>query len=117
MHCVRRLNEGKGVTLMDIKNKMIQAKVSRVELNIDEVRQLVQTLVYDYHIEKFEDDGGETRYLAARRITTMCDFKWWDVLSPDFHFRAIKFEDGVTLAPHELHHHTLRSRRDTILVL
>lgn len=106
MHCVRRLNEGKGVTLMDIKNKMTQAKVSRVELSLDEVKQLVQTLVYDYQIEKFEDDDGENRYLAARRITTMCDFKWWDALSPDFHFRAIKFEDGVTLPPHELHHHT-----------
>lgn len=106
MHCVRRLNEGKGVTLLDIKNKMVQAKVSRVELSLDEVKQLVQTLLYDYHIERIEGDGGESRYVAARRITTMCDFKWWDVLSPDFHFRAIKFEDGVALMPHELHHHT-----------
>jgi len=106
MHCVRRLNDGKGVTLLDIKNKMTQANVSRVELSLEEVSQLVETLVYDYHIEKFEDDNDETKYLAARRITTMCDFKWWDALSPDFHFRAIKFEDGVTLAPHEPHHHT-----------
>lgn len=108
VHCVRRLNGGQGVTLTDIKNKMIQANVSRVELSLDEVKQLVQTLVFDHHIEKIDDDGddGETKYVAARRITTMCDFKWWDALSPDFHFRAIKFEDGVTLAPHELHHHT-----------
>ena len=106
MHCVRRLNGGLGVTLMDIKNKMIQANVSRVELSIDEVRQLVQTLVYDYHIEKVEDDNGETLYVAARRVATMCDFKWWEALSPDFHFRTIKFEDGVTLAAHELHHHS-----------
>lgn len=106
MHCVRRLNGGQGVTLIDIKNKMIQANVSRVELSLDEVKQLVQPLVYDYYIEEVEDDNGETKYVAARRITTMCDFKWWDAVSPDFHFRAIKFEDGVTLAPHELHHHT-----------
>jgi DNA-directed RNA polymerase III subunit RPC6 len=106
IHCVRRLNGGQGVTLTDIKNKMIQANVSRIELSLDEVQQLVQTLVFDFHIEKVEDDSGETKYVAARRITTMCDFKWWDALSPDFHFRAIKFEDGVALAPHELHHHT-----------
>jgi DNA-directed RNA polymerase III subunit RPC6 len=106
IHCVRRLNGGQGVTLTDIKNKMIQANVSRVELSLDEVQQLVQTLVYDFHIEKVEDDSGESKFVAARRITTMCDFKWWDALSPDFHFRVIKFEDGVTLAPHELHHHT-----------
>lgn len=30
----------------------------------------------------------------------------WDVLSPDFHFLDIKFEDGVTLSAHEPHHHT-----------
>mmetsp|Transcript_87008 Transcript_87008/g.251312 ORF Transcript_87008/g.251312 Transcript_87008/m.251312 type:complete len:326 (+) Transcript_87008:378-1355(+) len=106
IHCVRRLNEGRGVTLTDIKNKMIQANVSRVELSLDEVKQLVQTLVYDYQVEEFEDDNGELRYVAARRVTTLCDFKWWDALSPDFHFRSIKFEDGVIIAPHELHHHT-----------
>lgn len=107
IHCVRRLNGGQGVTLTDIKNKMIQANVSRVELSLEEVRQLVQTLVYDYHIEKVEDESsGEAKFVAARRITTMCDFKWWDALSPDFHFRSIKFEDGVVLAPHEPHHHT-----------
>lgn len=106
IHCVRRLNGGQGITLTDIKNKMIQANVSRVELSLEEVKQLVQTLVYDYHIETIEDDGGEPRFIVARRITTMCDFKWWGALSPDFHFRAIKFEDGVVLAPHELHHHT-----------
>ncbi len=106
IHCVRRLNGGQGITLTDIKNKMTQANVSRVELSLDEVKQLVQTLVYDYQIEMFEDDAGEPRYVAARRITTMCDYKWWGAVSPDFHFRAIKFEDGVVLAPHELHHHT-----------
>jgi hypothetical protein len=30
----------------------------------------------------------------------------WDVLSPDFQFLEIKFEDGVTLSAHEPHHHT-----------
>ena len=108
MHCVRRINGGNGVTLTEIKNKMVSAKVSRVDLSIDEVRQLVQTLVYDYHIE--EDSislDGESKYVACRRLhTAKCDFKWWDVLSPDFHFRAIKFEDDVVLGPHEPHHHT-----------
>jgi DNA-directed RNA polymerase III subunit RPC6 len=107
MHCVRRLNGGQGVTLAEIKNKMTQANVSRVELSLDEVKQMVQTLVYDYHIEEGSVNvNGEAGFVAARRVSTMCDFKWWDCLSPDFHFRTIKFEDGVTLGPHELHHHT-----------
>jgi DNA-directed RNA polymerase III subunit RPC6 len=107
MHCVKRLNGGKGVTLNEIKSKMVQAKVSRIELSVDEVQQLVQTLVYDYIVEETsENDEGEKVYLAARRITTMCDFKWWDVLCPDFHFRSIRFDDGLELGPHEPHYHT-----------
>jgi DNA-directed RNA polymerase III subunit RPC6 len=107
MHCVRRLNGGQGVTLAEIRGKMVQANVSRVELSLDEVKQLVQTLVYDYYIEEGSiNDNGEISFVAARRVSTMCEFKWWDALSPDFHFRVIKFEDGVTLGPHELHHHT-----------
>jgi DNA-directed RNA polymerase III subunit RPC6 len=107
MHCVRRLNGGQGVTLAEIKNKMTQANVSKVELGLDEVKQLIQTLVYDFIVEEGSiNESGEALYVAARRVTTMCDFKWWDALSPDFHFRTIKFEDGVTLGAHEPHHHT-----------
>lgn len=107
MHCVRRLNGGQGVTLAEIKNKMLEAKVSKVELSLDEVKQLCRTLVYDYHIEEGSmNDSGEACYVAARRVSTMCDFKWWECLSPDFHFRTIRFEDGVVLGPHELHHHS-----------
>jgi DNA-directed RNA polymerase III subunit RPC6 len=107
VHCVRRLNGGQGITLAEIKNKMLQANVSRVQLSLDEVKQLVQTLVYDYLVEDGAvSDNGETQYVPARRVLTMCDFKWWDAQSPDFHFRTIKFEDGVTLKAHEPHHHT-----------
>lgn len=107
MHCVKRLNNGKGVTLGEIQGKMIQAKVSRIELSVDEVQQLVQTLVYDYLVEEdSENEKGETLYVAARRVTTMCDFKWWDALDPDFHFRTIRFDDDLVLAPHEPHYHT-----------
>ena len=108
MHCVRRLNSGQGVTISEIKKKMEQAKVSRVELNLDEVKQLVQTLVFDNYIEEgsLNDIEDQPKYVCARQVTTSCNFKWWDALSPDFHFRAIKFEDGVTLSPHEPHHHT-----------
>ena len=109
VQCVKKLNEGRGVTLGEIKAKMKQIAVSKVELSLEEIKQLVQTLVYDHKIEEQEDSvnsTGDIRYVAARRISTMCDFKWWDALSPDFHFRTITFEDGVTLGPHELHHHT-----------
>lgn len=107
IQCVKKLNDGKGVTLSEIKGKMKQIEVSKVELSLDEIEQLVQTLVYDHLIEEGSvTSQGDVRYVAARRISTMCEFKWWDVLSPDFHFRTIRFEDGVTLGPHELHHHT-----------
>ena len=107
MHCVKRLNSGKGVALSEIQSKMVQAKISRIELSTDEVQQLVQTLVYDYLVEEeSENDRGETLYVAARRVTTMCDFKWWEAMDKDFHFRTIKFDDGLTLAPHEPHYHT-----------
>jgi DNA-directed RNA polymerase III subunit RPC6 len=110
MHCTKRLNHGQGVTVQEILGKMKEAKVSRVELSIGEVQQLVQTLVYDYCIEEAPTTTakGEARYVAARPVTTtLSSFKWWDCLSPDFHFCAIKFEDGVTLSAHEPHHHSL----------
>lgn len=108
IQCIKKLNEGKGVTMSEIKHTMKQVKVSKVELTLEEVKQLVQTLVYDNLIEEgpLNNSTGEVRYIAARRISTMCDFKWWDTLSPDFHFRSIRFEDGVVLSAHELHHHT-----------
>ena len=60
--------------------------------------------------EEIDDEAsksGEIRYVMARKIKTpIAGFKWWDCLSPDFHFRAIKFEDGITLSAHEPHHHT-----------
>lgn len=105
--CVRRLNNGQGATLTEIKEKLVQANVSKVQLSIDEVLQLMQTLAYDHLIEDAGlDVHEETLYVAARRVTPMCEFKWWDAISPDFHFRKIRFEDGVELEAHEPHHHT-----------
>ncbi|EEC49444.1 predicted protein [Phaeodactylum tricornutum CCAP 1055/1] len=107
LSCVRRMNGGNGVTLPEVREKMIQGKVSRVQLAINELRQLMQTLVYDYLVDEVEtEDETEVMYLQARRVTPMCSFKWWDCLSPDFQYRAIQFEDSVTLAPHEPHYHT-----------
>ncbi|EED87618.1 RPC6, dna-directed RNA polymerases III 39 kDa polypeptide [Thalassiosira pseudonana CCMP1335] len=109
--CVRRMNGGlgvgNGVTLKQIYEKMVQANVSRVQLSLDEVQQLVQTLAFDYMIEqRGVTEDGEALFVAAKRITTLCSFGWWDVLDPDFHFRSIRFEDDVRLAPHEPHHHS-----------
>jgi DNA-directed RNA polymerase III subunit RPC6 len=76
MHCVRRLNGGRGVTLLEIKEKMIQANVSRVQLSLDEVQELMQTLAFDNLIENFDiNEQGETRFVATRRVTPMCEFK------------------------------------------
>lgn len=107
LQCVRKLNGGKGVTLQEILDKMVQAKISRVELSTAEVFQLVNTLVYDYMVEEGgETDDGDMLYIAARRVTPMCDFKWWDAIEPDFKFRKIRFEDGVELSAQEPHYHT-----------
>lgn len=75
MHMIRKMNGGKGVTLTEIREKMIQANVSRVQLSVQEVKQLVQTLVYDNHIEEEETEKGESVFVASRRITPMCEFK------------------------------------------
>jgi len=107
MRCVKKLNGGKGVTLGEIAETMKKANVSRVQLNLQEVQQLMQTLAFDYMIEQSAlDNNGEAMFIAARKVTTNCDFRWWDVLAPDFHFRNIKFEDDVVLRAHEPHHHT-----------
>lgn len=109
--CVRRMNGGlgvgNGVTLKQISNKMVQANVSRVPLSLEEVQQLVQTLAFDYLIEqRGVTENGEALFVVAKTVTTMCNFGWWDVLSPDFHFRGIRFEDDVYLSAHEPHHHS-----------
>eukprot|EP00545_Synedropsis_sp_CCMP1620_P001217 CAMPEP_0119011976 /NCGR_PEP_ID=MMETSP1176-20130426/6001_1 /TAXON_ID=265551 /ORGANISM="Synedropsis recta cf, Strain CCMP1620" /LENGTH=292 /DNA_ID=CAMNT_0006964863 /DNA_START=88 /DNA_END=963 /DNA_ORIENTATION=- len=80
LQCVRRLNSGAGVTLVEIKDKMMEANVSKVQLNVEEVQQLMQTLAYDHLIEEavqVDSASGDTLYVAARRVTSMCDFKWW----------------------------------------
>jgi hypothetical protein len=86
--------------------KMQQAKISRVDLSTTEISQLLQTLVYDHMIEIFGENHHDALFIAARRVTPMCEFKWWDVLETDFQYRRIKFEDGVELAAHEPHFHT-----------
>ena len=107
--CVKKLNGGKGVTLTQISEKMKQANVSRVPLGLDKVQQLVQTLAFDYLIEQVgvNPSNNEALFVSAKRVTTMCDFKLWDVIDSDFHFRRIKYEDGVILDAHEPHHHSL----------
>lgn len=76
MHCVRRLNGGRGVTLAEIKEKMLQANVSRVQLSLEEVQQLMQTLAFDHQIDNSDvNEEGETLFVAARRVTPMCEFK------------------------------------------
>jgi DNA-directed RNA polymerase III subunit RPC6 len=107
MKCVLKINAGQGVTIYEIKEKMVQANISRVELSLEDVHQLMQTLAFDQLIDQVPVNGeGEALFVATRRVTPMCEFKWWDALAPDFHFREIRFEDGVILAAHEPHHHT-----------
>ncbi len=108
MHCVRRLNGGKGITLREIAEKMKIANISRVALTLQEVQQLMQTLAFDYMIEQSGvNQSGEAQFIASKRVTVPCDFQWWnEALCPDFHFRDMKFEDDVVLSAHEPHHHT-----------
>jgi DNA-directed RNA polymerase III subunit RPC6 len=107
VHCVRRLQGGQGVTVSEIQNTMVEKKVCRIDLAVEEMEQLVETLVYDYLIEDGGvNEQGETLYIPARKVSTLCEFKWWDVLLPDFHFRKVVFEDGIILDAHEPHYQT-----------
>ena len=107
MICVKKMNGGKGVSLREIANKMKEANVSRVELNLTEVQQIVQTLAFDYMIEHNGTNlNGEALFVSAKRCSSCCEFKWWEVLDDDFHFRDVRFEDGVVLSKHEPHYHT-----------
>lgn len=107
LQCLRRLHNGQGCTITEVLNKMEQANVSRVKLNEKHVEQLMQTLLFDHLVEETETEDGKHVYTASRRVSTACDFKWWtDALAPDFHFRTIRFEDGVVLDAHEPHYHT-----------
>jgi DNA-directed RNA polymerase III subunit RPC6 len=112
LECLRRLNGGKGCTISEIRDKIQQSKVSRVALTNEDVGQLVRALVYDYLVEQVPDQRGSAFsddnkvFQVSKRVSSLCDFSWWDALDDDFHFRAIVFEDGITLAPHEPHYHT-----------
>ena len=107
LHCVKNMNGGKGVTLEEISDKMIQVKISRVQLNMDEVKQLVQTLVYDYLIEQETvNSQGMSVFIAARKVNCVSEFKGWNVLDRDFHFRRIRYDDELVLKAHEPHHHS-----------
>lgn len=69
MICIKKLNGGQGVTLSEIKKKIEQTKVSRVELGNDDLRQLVETLVFDYYIEEgSKNDRDEACYVCARPV-------------------------------------------------
>jgi DNA-directed RNA polymerase III subunit RPC6 len=94
--------------LREILEKMVQAKISRVELTHVEVSQLIDTLIYDYMVDEIgtSDVDHEPLYVAARRVTPLCEFSWWDVLDSDFAYRTIRFEDGVVLAAQEEHYHS-----------
>jgi DNA-directed RNA polymerase III subunit RPC6 len=107
MVCVKNFNAGKGVTLKEIVDKMRKVKVSRVELGLKDVQQLLQTLAFDYMIEQSGvNQNGEALFIESKKATPVCDFKWWEVICPDFHFRTIRFEDDVVLNAHEPHYHT-----------
>uniref|UniRef100_A0A6U3W4Q6 DNA-directed RNA polymerase III subunit RPC6 n=2 Tax=Ditylum brightwellii TaxID=49249 RepID=A0A6U3W4Q6_9STRA len=107
LRCVSKLNGGKGITLAEIAANLTKANISRVKLNLEEVQQLLQTLAFDYRIEQGSVNmNGESLFVLSRPVSSMCEFTAWEVLSPDFQFRTIRFEDDVTLAPHEPHHHS-----------
>jgi DNA-directed RNA polymerase III subunit RPC6 len=107
LQCLRRLNNGQGCTISQVLATVEEKKVSKVKLDEDDVEQLMGTLVFDHLVEITESVDGKQVYTAARKIHTACEFKWWsDAVAPDFHFRTIKFEDGVVLDAHEPHYHT-----------
>lgn len=105
------ISELRGVLIQHIrKHPMTAAKllevmqrmeISKVTLEIADITQLLNTLVYDNLAE--EEDGV---YSAMRPVTNTCDFKCWDILDDDFAYRAIRYEDGVVLGAQEAHYQT-----------
>jgi DNA-directed RNA polymerase III subunit RPC6 len=111
LQCIKRMNNGNGITLQQIIDKIHMAQISRVELSSSDVMQLIQTLIYDFMVEEIttstlSNGTDDTRYIAARKVTPLCEFNWWEVLDNDFHYRNIRFEDSITLSAQELHYHT-----------
>ena len=95
------------MTVSEIQQTLVEKKVCKIDLAVEEMEQLVETLVYDYLIEEGgANDQGESLYVPAKKVSTACEFKWWDALSSDFHFQKIVFEDGVVLDPLEPHYQT-----------
>ena len=113
LQCIRKLNNGKGISCEQIMEKMKQAQVSKVELTEKDLQQILRTLLYDHLIEMERSNPSSstgmttTLYVAARKVTPNCEFKFWDtVLRSDFKYHNIQFEDGITLMAHEPHYHT-----------
>jgi DNA-directed RNA polymerase III subunit RPC6 len=91
------------MTAAQLWEVIAQMKISKVSLEVGDVMQLLNTLEHDYLVEK---DGATGIYQSMRSVTGTCEFKMWDVLEDDFAYRAIRYEDGVVLAPQEAHHQT-----------
>jgi DNA-directed RNA polymerase III subunit RPC6 len=111
LQCIKRMNNGNGITLQQIIDKIHVAQISRVELSSSDVLQLIQTLIYDYMVEEIitsssSSDSSNTVYVAARKVTPLCEFNWWEILDNDFQYRNIRFEDNITLSAQELHYHS-----------
>ena len=102
------MNNGNGITLQQIIDKIKMAQISRVELSSNDVLQLIRTLIYDYMVEEIttSSNGSDTIYVAARKVTPLCEFNWWEILDNDFQYRNIRFEDNITLSAQELHYHS-----------
>ena len=105
LECIKRMNDGNGITMQQIIEKIQKTKISRVELSSNDVLQLIQTLIFDYMVEEITSTN-DTLYIAARKVTPLCEFNWWEILDNDFHFRNVRFEDNITLSAQELHYHT-----------
>ncbi len=105
LECIKRMNDGNGITLQQIIEKIQKTQISRVELSSNDVLQLIQTLIYDYMVEEITS-ANDTLYIAARKVTPLCEFNWWEILDNDFHYRNVRFEDNITLSAQELHYHS-----------
>ncbi|GAX17733.1 DNA-directed RNA polymerase III subunit RPC6 [Fistulifera solaris] len=94
-------------SLAELHHELEQKEISNVALSLEDVRQLVQTLVLDYSLEEEERGPNEEAVFGVpRKVSVPCEFTWWEAIEPDFGFRTVVFEDGVLLAPHEPHYQT-----------
>jgi DNA-directed RNA polymerase III subunit RPC6 len=114
-----------GIGIQEITKKLKDCGISKIELSEADVDQLVTTCVLDGDVVAIKEYGDDADWkedsvdgtLNKDKMYTMArpgpnssssnfNFKYWECLATDFHFRPLKFGDLGLISAHEPHHHS-----------